>query len=415
MKKALFFLLAVLTVLAAAAQTPEADIRADLNRAGANYHAYEFGDYPLTPAPEGYKPFYISHYGRHGSRYLTHDAFKYPVSKLKLMKKDGLLTEKGKELLRQAEKLYRMTEDHWGELTPLGAREHRGIALEMAERFPEIFDGTPTVRARSSYVDRCMRSMDSFTDALVARNPGTVIDKDGGKQYRYYLNDLGKEVAYPANAMADSLREVWLNPEAVLSDLVTDTRAALALMSKPCKFESQLGEVCMIAQCMPLAVDMTGYIPFEELFKLWKAKNFQMWYRHGISPLYGAARVPLARNLAMDFIQKADEALRSGDVAADVRFGHDSALLPLLCYFGVAGHDRMLTMDETDRWHSYSDITMASNFQLVFYRDPAGRILVRGILNSRETTFPALGPGPFYPWTQFRDYVLQRENYPFTE
>ena len=45
----------------------------------------------------------------------------------------------------------------------------------------------------------------------------------------------------------------------------------------------------------------------------------------------------------------------------------------------------------------------------------AGRILVRGILNSRETTFPALGPGPFYPWTQFRDYVLQRENYPFSE
>ena len=56
---------------------------------------------------------------------------------------------------------------------------------------------------------------------------------------------------------------------------------------------------------------------------------------------------------------------------------------------------------------------MAANFQLVFYRDPVGRILVQGILNGRETCFPALGPGPFYPWAQFRNYVLGRETFPF--
>ena len=415
MKKAILLLLSAIVVLAAAGQTPESDLRADPNRAGANYHAYEFGDYPLTPAPEGFKPFYISHYGRHGSRYLTHDAFNYPVSKLRLMQEKGLLNEKGKELLRQAEKLFRMTEGHWGELTPRGEKEHAGIALEMAERFPEIFDGTPTIRARSSYVERCMRSMDSFTDALVRKNPRSVIDKDGGKQYRYYLNDLGKEVAFAANDMADSLKKAWLNPEAVLSPLVTDCKAALALMSKPHKFVSDLGEICLIAQCMPLSVDMTGFIPFEELYKFWKIRNFQMWYRHGISPDFGAKRVPLARNLALDFIHKADSVIRSGNIAADVRFGHDSALLPLMCYLGAAGHDKMLSLEETDRWHSYSNLTMAANFQLVFYRDPVGRILVQGILNSRETTFPALGPGPFYPWAQFRNHVLERENYPFTE
>ena len=44
---------------------------------GGVYYAYpiESGiEKPqLQSAPEGYKPFYISHYGRHGSRWVTND------------------------------------------------------------------------------------------------------------------------------------------------------------------------------------------------------------------------------------------------------------------------------------------------------------------------------------------------------
>ena len=34
------------------------------------YYAYTYDNPARTPAPEGYEPFYISHYGRHGSRWL---------------------------------------------------------------------------------------------------------------------------------------------------------------------------------------------------------------------------------------------------------------------------------------------------------------------------------------------------------
>ena len=84
-----------------------------------------------------------------------------------------------------------------------------------------------------------------------------------------------------------------------------------------------------------------------------------------------------------------------------------------MCYLGAAGHDKRRSLEEAETWHSYEYLTMAANFQLVFYRDPVGRILVQGILNGRETCFPALGPGPFYPWAQFRNYVLGRETFPF--
>ena len=39
------------------------------DRAANNMHSYEFNPIVDTKAPKGFKPFYISHYGRHGSRY----------------------------------------------------------------------------------------------------------------------------------------------------------------------------------------------------------------------------------------------------------------------------------------------------------------------------------------------------------
>ncbi len=49
------------------------EIREDKNISAGNYYAYPYPEHPLphlTLAPKGYKPFYISHYGRHGSRWL---------------------------------------------------------------------------------------------------------------------------------------------------------------------------------------------------------------------------------------------------------------------------------------------------------------------------------------------------------
>ena len=43
-------------------------LRENPARAAFNTHSYEFLTTRDTPAPAGYKPFYISHYGRHGSR-----------------------------------------------------------------------------------------------------------------------------------------------------------------------------------------------------------------------------------------------------------------------------------------------------------------------------------------------------------
>ena len=61
---------ACMMALAASAQQARQDIRRHVDYAGSNYAAYPGPQKSLTAAPRGYEPFYISHYGRHGSRFL---------------------------------------------------------------------------------------------------------------------------------------------------------------------------------------------------------------------------------------------------------------------------------------------------------------------------------------------------------
>lgn len=64
------------------AQSPEhrqevmALLKEDPTRSVNLHHNYEAPSKIVdTPAPKGYKPFYVSHYGRHGSRY--HYTYSY--------------------------------------------------------------------------------------------------------------------------------------------------------------------------------------------------------------------------------------------------------------------------------------------------------------------------------------------------
>lgn len=57
--------------IGADAQTAKEEIFENPEKAGGVYYAYPDKGIPAaTKIPDGYEPFYISYYGRHGSRYL---------------------------------------------------------------------------------------------------------------------------------------------------------------------------------------------------------------------------------------------------------------------------------------------------------------------------------------------------------
>ena len=69
--KRLLFITILLGILTTGdAQQAYQVIKDNPDIAASNYYAYPMPTKKLTPAPAGKRPFYISHYGRHGSRYL---------------------------------------------------------------------------------------------------------------------------------------------------------------------------------------------------------------------------------------------------------------------------------------------------------------------------------------------------------
>ena len=100
--RALFLLVPLLTAGYAAAQTTLAEIAGCRDRAAGIYHSYEPGTPSDVPVPEGYEVFYISHYGRHGSRYhASPEAYEAPLAALRQAASAGVLTPAGRELLHK--------------------------------------------------------------------------------------------------------------------------------------------------------------------------------------------------------------------------------------------------------------------------------------------------------------------------
>ena len=93
-----------LAALAASGQNLRDEIAANPGKSGGVYYVYTYDNPVLTPAPKGYKPFYISHYGRHGSRWLLHDSeYDEVMAVFRAADAANAFTERGREVYGRAE------------------------------------------------------------------------------------------------------------------------------------------------------------------------------------------------------------------------------------------------------------------------------------------------------------------------
>ena len=107
---------------------------------GSIYYAYPTPNGIQTPVPEGYSPFYISHYGRHGSRWMTSDERYLEVIRVfdTFHNKSGL-TDLGEDVRLRLQKVWENARGRGGNLTPLGERQHKAIAKRLYQQYPHIF------------------------------------------------------------------------------------------------------------------------------------------------------------------------------------------------------------------------------------------------------------------------------------
>ena len=411
MKKCLFLLAALLVLPAAVPAQPhrsEAAVRALLaepTRAGNNLNSYEFFELKDTPAPKGYTPFYISHYGRHGSRSnWGGKAYEDLIRTLEVGKGLGILTPGGDSLRVAARKVLEIYDGMDGRLSQRGVREHAAIAERMYHRYPEVFAKQKNVRAYASTVQRCIISMNSFTNSLIRQDRDLNIRLDTGEQFMKYIDPTSGWQQVTAGAMRESAEWMRGMPDdtlGVLSRLFTDVDKALTFVDSPRRLTENVFNTAVVAEDFDIEEDLYRFLPFDAIYRRWAQNNIFLYLGHCNSAAAGAQRVPMAKPSVMDIVEKADEAIATGNYAADLRFGHDYPLMALASYLGIEGvGERYEVKDICDNWLGFWNIPMASNLQLIFYRNKAGHVLVKFLYQEQERLLRGLEPfeGPYYKW-----------------
>ena len=143
------------------------EVRADWNKSSGLDCVIDPSPKALTPAPKGYEAVYISHYGRHGSRYAyTDQAYTIILGMLREGKEQGNLTAYGEDLLTRLEPFWEHVRYRVGDLTEVGWNQHQVIALTMAGNYPTVFGKGSLVDACSSPSVRSIMSMSSCCVAL---------------------------------------------------------------------------------------------------------------------------------------------------------------------------------------------------------------------------------------------------------
>ena len=386
--------------------------------------AYQAPEEKQIAVPDGYEPFYLSTFARHGSRYLTKQKkYDEPLATLEAAQQAGKLTPDGQRALDIIRRMAREAQGRYGELTPKGARQHRELAARMFRRYPTIFRDGVHVDARSTTKSRAFLSMANGCVELARLNPRLNITMDASLHDVYYIKYSNDDFEELHLAQADSVYRladsVYVHPDRLMKQLFNDAAYVKAQVPSPSDLMQQLFELDGISQSNWDMPDLAFLFDERERYDLWQRNNFEWYYEKGPSPLSGECMYKLGRNLLENFVLTADTVIASGRPCVSLCYGHDTNLAPFAALMGCEAltHATRDWQAIADTYRTYRLIPMCGNVQLVFYRKAGSNdILVRVLLNERDVTLPVrTDKAPFYPWEDLRAYwmsVVQAISFP---
>ena len=400
--------------LQAQAQTSREELLSHMDLTAGNYANYPVPTALPTPAPDGYEPFYISHYGRHGARYMTSDKhYRRLRHQLDTARSLGLLTDYGRDVRHRIKDAAADAKDRAGELTALGARQHRAIARRMYDNYPSLLSRPLSVFANSSDSRRVMLSMANFVMELKSLNPSMQFTMDASQHDLYYIK-ANKSIVVPENDTEDALysklskfKKKMLSGKAQMEAIFKDPERAATFID-PYTFADDLYNVAADMYCLPeLGIKFDDVFGEEGMIDGFRAYNASWCLWEGLMP--GAEpsyyRIyPLLQN----FLDEADEVIASGECGLRLRFGHDSVVLPFS--FALGFREAINGTDDMENLHRQFSIIrlipMAANIQWVFFRkEGSDDILVKFLMNENETSLPIdTGCYPFYHWSDVERY-----------
>ena len=358
---------------------------------GGVYYAYPVGHSQKVMVPEGFDVFYISHYGRHGSRWLPDEARYEWVNEQ--FSDDTNLTKLGRDVKRRLKKIWKNARGNAGQLTPLGARQHQAIARRMAEHYPDVFRGDDTrLLARSSTVPRCRASMLAFCGELQRLFPQLRINPETNASHMAYLNHESAELKA---LQQRTRRQPNIGTDRFVRALFKDATK----VKEPKKLLSELHTIASDMQDVPLNVSLWDLFTYEEMMAVHDANNERMTICNGSTPLNEG--IPARSSIALwqNIEQEADDIIASGGHGASLRFGHDTALYRLLTLLRLQLPGESMS----------AFLCMGANLQLVFARNAEGTVLVQFVLNEKTAKLAIPSRyGDCYEWSSVKACMHDR-------
>ncbi len=405
----------------ALATLPAADLETDLYKLSGNLRAYPYAECEppaQTPVPEGYQPFHLEHYGRHGSRWLIgENDYLTPVRNLEKAERAGKLTPLGQETLDVLRNIERQSRGRLGELSDKGALQHQAIGKRMARNYPQLFSDSSQVDAKATVVIRCILSMLNGLQGIREVAPEVNIKSDASYADMHFMN-FDDKTAWPIKdrAMETTLKEYQSKhsvPDAYLMRLVTDRQFALDSVAPG--MMPQLYWILANTQGhtgQPWILDKV--FTTDEVREAWRGDN-GMWTLHCIDSPLTERRMPYTqRKLLKNMIESTDTAMLSTRPSVNLRYGHDGILINFITLLEINDLGKEFSsIEEAEAAgvRSYDLIPMAGNIQLIFYRNKDNDVLVKAMLNEEEVRLPAIPvSGPYYRWSDLRDYYLSKAN-----
>lgn len=360
----------------------------------------------VAALPDSLQPLMIYHVGRHGARYAT-SPDRYLQLEAALQAHRSNLTSKGQRLLETVGGAIELTADRWGQLDSLGAAEQRGIARRMCLAFPQLVAGQQ-IRAESSYVSRCVASMEAFAD--VCRQMQGNVSTAQGEQFNYLLRPFQVDTAYvrwsrekPYAAVLNKFSTQTIPAQAIAREFIN------ADFSEP-DARQLAGDIYYCLSSLAAFSDPNAKEAMELLTPgqqnaLWSTDNLRQYLSRTATTL-STLPADIAAPLVQDMIDRMDARLRGNESAAILlHFGHAETLMPLLslmrlpaCYYLTHYFDTV-----SSHWQSFHVVPMASNLQVILLRSLSGGIYLRLDLNERPIAFP--GKGEIISYPDFKSYL----------
>ena len=398
------------------AQTTPQELFDTPEKTAGVYYAYPAKDIvPLTPVPKGYEAFYISHFGRHGSRYLISDNdYKEVINLFEDADKNGSLSDLGKDALKRLQQLWNEVEFRGGDLSPLGQREQRGIAERMYANYPKVFTKDAQVEASATSVLRVALSMDAFCERIKEFNPDLQITRNAGVKWQQYLNYHTKE-AIAFRAAKNTWKEDFLKfeaahtqPDRLMKSLFSNNDYIL----KKVNSNDLMNKLFAIAGGMQnTETKLSFYDLFEkqELFDLWQTSNYRIYVNDANAALNNGIMFENQKPTLKNILENANKIIASKGKGATLRFAHDGNIIPFAMLLHLDGSYNSISDSSKfyEAWSSFKIAPMAGNIQIVFFRKrKSDDILVKFLLHEKEILVPTIqtDKAPYYHWKDVKKY-----------